>query len=70
MNDKLKFWLSALTTILLYYFSFSFDITSISYFFFMSAGTITLLASIYYFSKQKVKGVINFIRYLVHKGHK
>ena len=70
MNDNVKFWISALAAILMYYFSFSFADTSIFYIFFMSLGTFALLATVYYLSKQKLMGLLDFFRYLINKGRR
>ena len=70
MNDNLKFWVSTFTTALLYYFSFSFADTSIFYIFFMSLGTFALFATVYYLSKQKLMGLLNFVRYFINKGRR
>lgn len=70
MNDNLKFWISAFLAALLYYFSFSFADTSNFYIFFMTLGTIALLATVYYLSKLKFMELLNFFRYLFNKGRR
>lgn len=68
MNDNLKFWVSTLSTAILYYFAFSFATTGIIHVFFILSGSIALLATVYYLSKQKLRGLVTFIRCLIYKG--
>lgn len=70
MNDNLKFWIATLSSVVLFSLGYSFATTTVFYMFFMSAGTVALLITVYFLSKQKLKGLLTFIRYLLYKGHR
>ncbi|ODJ72295.1 hypothetical protein BFR43_01030 [Brochothrix thermosphacta] len=68
INDNVKFWFATIVTIILYYIAFSILTTGIFHTFFILSGSFTLLLVLYYLTKQKIKGLVNFIRYFIDKG--
>lgn len=70
MNDNFKFWIATIASVIFFSLAFSIAPTGLFHILFASLGTFALFAIVYYLGKQKLNGLINFIRYVIDKGRK